>query len=214
MHVLTPFTVSRPTRPSPRLRSRASTSFESSSRSSSSENLPLASIIPAQRPGSAMSRASDHMVLAQQSRLSISDSWWERIRPFFRSLQNHRIHPSLPPRQNPLQLDVARHHSDSESGSICDGARLSQIFLPPSRVRTGIMMAKTTNHMSTRDSQAQSASADARKLTTHLHTSPAVFPPITKRTARGSQTWNSWTRRFLTVGRGGDGRSRRTRLGR
>ncbi|KAH9988913.1 hypothetical protein BJV77DRAFT_717367 [Russula vinacea] len=47
--------VSRPTHPPPRSRSRASTSSEYSSKSSSSEDLPLASL---QRPASAMSRGS------------------------------------------------------------------------------------------------------------------------------------------------------------
>jgi hypothetical protein len=52
----------------------------------------------------------------QQSHLSISDSWWARIRPFLRALQSNRIHPCLPPRTITLQFDIARHRSDSESG--------------------------------------------------------------------------------------------------
>ncbi|KAH9980792.1 hypothetical protein BJV74DRAFT_887552 [Russula compacta] len=50
---------SRSTQPPPRSRSRVSTSSsESSSEPSSSEDAPLASLVPPQRPGSAMSRAS------------------------------------------------------------------------------------------------------------------------------------------------------------
>ncbi|KAH9959005.1 hypothetical protein BC827DRAFT_1269211 [Russula dissimulans] len=52
------YTVSRSTQPLQRSRSRASTSSESSSYSSTSEDAPLASLIPPQRPGSAGSRAS------------------------------------------------------------------------------------------------------------------------------------------------------------
>lgn len=61
MHVLTSTSASRSrsTQPPLRSRSRVSTSSsESSSESSSSEDAPLASLVPPQRPGSAMSRAS------------------------------------------------------------------------------------------------------------------------------------------------------------
>jgi hypothetical protein len=58
IHVLTPFSVSKPTHVPPRSRSRASTSSESSSESCSSEDAPLASLVQPQRPGSATSRAS------------------------------------------------------------------------------------------------------------------------------------------------------------
>jgi hypothetical protein len=58
IHVLTPFSVSKPTHVPPRSRSRASTSSESSSESCSSEDAPLASLVQPQRPGSATSRGS------------------------------------------------------------------------------------------------------------------------------------------------------------
>ena len=55
-------------------------------------------------------------LVTQQNHLSISDSWWARIRPFPRALQSHRTHPCSPPKPIALQLDIARHRSDSESG--------------------------------------------------------------------------------------------------
>ena len=54
-------------------------------------------------------------LVTQQSHLSISKSWWARIRPFLRALQGHRNHPFLLPSPIALQLDIARHRSDSES---------------------------------------------------------------------------------------------------
>ena len=55
-------------------------------------------------------------LVTQQSHLSILDSWWAKIRPFLRARQSHQMRPCLPPRPTALQLDIARHPSDSESG--------------------------------------------------------------------------------------------------
>ncbi|KAI0299848.1 hypothetical protein BC826DRAFT_715429 [Russula brevipes] len=90
--------------PPPRSRSRASTSSDSSTESSSSEDAPLASLLPPQRPGSAMSRASGSPVRRP-------------AKPLIDIEQLLGENSTLPPRISEPSSDSSQHASQADQST-------------------------------------------------------------------------------------------------